>query len=92
MSLQLFNSITNTLETFDHDKSVPVKWYTCGPTIYSSAHLGHARTFISFDIIRRVLTYLGYNIIYVMNITDIDDKIINKVKELSNDKEINDDI
>lgn len=80
--MYLFNSITNALEKFEHDKSIPIKWYTCGPTIYSSAHLGHARTFISFDIIRRVLTYLGYNIIYVMNITDIDDKIINKVKEL----------
>jgi cysteinyl-tRNA synthetase len=83
MTLYLFNSITSTLERFEHDKSIPIKWYTCGPTIYSSAHLGHARTFISFDIVRRVLTYLGYNIIYVMNITDIDDKIINKVKELS---------
>ena len=90
MDLHLFDSITNTLKRFDHDKLTPIKWYTCGPTIYSSAHLGHARTFISFDIIRRVLVYMGYNIIYVMNITDIDDKIINKVNELSknNDSDI----
>lgn len=85
MDLYLFNSLTNSLGKFDHDKSVPIKWYTCGPTIYSSAHLGHARTFTSFNIIRRILTYLGYTIIYVMNITDIDDKIINKVKALNND-------
>ncbi len=91
MSLLLFNSITSELEQFEHDKNLPVKFYTCGPTIYSSAHLGHARTFISFDIIRRVLAHLGYNIIYVMNITDIDDKIINKVKEISgnNDVDVN---
>ncbi len=87
MSMLLFNSITNELEQFEHDKNLPVKFYTCGPTIYSSAHLGHARTFISFDIIRRVLTHFGYNIIYVMNITDIDDKIIDKVKELSGNNE-----
>lgn len=83
MDLYLFNSLANELQKFDHDKSKPIKWYTCGPTIYDSPHLGHARTFISFDVIRRVLTYLGYDIIYVMNITDIDDKIINKVKSLS---------
>jgi cysteinyl-tRNA synthetase len=80
------------LEKFEHDKLQPVKWYTCGPTIYSSAHLGHARTFISFDIVRRVMTYLGYNIVYVMNITDIDDKIINKVKELSPDAQCDNDV
>lgn len=56
-----------------------IKWYACGPTIYDSAHLGHARTFITFDTIRRVLNYFGHNVFYVMNITDIDDKIINKV-------------
>lgn len=85
MELLLNNSLTNKLENFDHDKNEPIKWYTCGPTIYDSAHMGHARTFMTFDIIRRVLTYLGYNITYVMNITDIDDKIINKVKEQSHD-------
>ena len=92
MELYLINSLTGNLEKFDHDKTKPIKWYTCGPTIYSSAHLGHARTFISFDVIRRVLTYLGYDIIYVMNITDIDDKIINKVKMLSVDGNVEENI
>jgi len=92
MELLLYNSLTGKLEKFLHDKSKPIKWYTCGPTVYSSAHLGHARTFISFDVIRRVLTYLGYTINYVMNITDIDDKIINKVKELSGNNEVDTDI
>ena len=92
MELHLYSSLTGLLEEFDHEKSKPIKWYTCGPTVYSSAHLGHARTFISFDVIRRVLTYLGYTINYVMNITDIDDKIINKVKELSGNDEVNMDV
>lgn len=82
MDLLLQNSLTGKLEKFSHDKNVPIKWYTCGPTIYSDAHIGHARTFISFDVIRRVMMHFGYEIIYVMNITDIDDKIINKVKEI----------
>ncbi|QKF94144.1 cysteinyl-tRNA synthetase [Fadolivirus algeromassiliense] len=90
--LFLANSLTGKLEKFEHDKNIPIKWYTCGPTIYDSAHLGHARTFISFDVIRRVMMYLGYNIIYAMNITDIDDKIINKVKQLSPNNEVNDEI
>lgn len=89
MDLYLFNSLTNESQKFDHDKSKPIKWYTCGPTIYDFPHLGHARTFISFDVIRRVLIYLGYDIIYVMNITDIDDKIINKVKSLNTSNTLN---
>src|SRR5207249_635042 len=92
MDLYLLNSLTGNLEKFEHDKEKPIKWYTCGPTIYNNSHLGHARTFISFDVIRRVLTYLGYNILYIMNITDIDDKIINKVKELSPNNDVDDKI
>jgi hypothetical protein len=54
-----------------------ISWYTCGPTVYDSAHVGHARNYLSFDIVRRVLEdYFGFNITYVMNVTDVDDKII----------------
>ncbi|CAH1402002.1 unnamed protein product [Nezara viridula] len=60
-----------------------VLWYCCGPTVYDSAHLGHACSFMHFDIIRRIMEhYFGLNVIMVMNITDIDDKIINKANEL----------
>ena len=53
-----------------------VKWYSCGPTVYDASHMGHARSYISFDILRRVLSnYFGYNVQYCMNITDIDDKV-----------------
>eukprot|EP00195_Chlamydomonas_chlamydogama_P001473 CAMPEP_0202920984 /NCGR_PEP_ID=MMETSP1392-20130828/77139_1 /ASSEMBLY_ACC=CAM_ASM_000868 /TAXON_ID=225041 /ORGANISM="Chlamydomonas chlamydogama, Strain SAG 11-48b" /LENGTH=790 /DNA_ID=CAMNT_0049614513 /DNA_START=176 /DNA_END=2548 /DNA_ORIENTATION=+ len=57
--------------------SKQISWYTCGPTVYDSAHLGHARNYVGFDIVRRVLEdYFGYNISFVMNVTDVDDKII----------------
>ena len=62
-------------------KDKEVKIYVCGPTVYDDAHLGHARSSISFDLLRRVLEKLGYNVVFVKNFTDIDDKIINKINE-----------
>ncbi len=78
--LMVHNSLTSGLTPF-HTSTVSasryVGWYTCGPTVYDSAHLGHARCFLTFDIIRRLLSdYFKYNVFYVMNITDLDDKII----------------
>ena len=59
-----------------------VTWYNCGPTVYDASHMGHARTYLSFDILRRVLqNYFGYDVFYVMNITDIDDKIIKRARQ-----------
>lgn len=59
-----------------------VTWYQCGPTVYDESHMGHARTYVSFDILRRIMTdYFGYNIKLIQNITDIDDKIIRKALE-----------
>lgn len=59
-----------------------VTWYNCGPTVYDASHMGHARNYLTFDIVRRVITnYFGYNIFYVMNITDIDDKIIKRARQ-----------
>lgn len=78
---QIKNSLSGTTEPLVISKEKPISWYSCGPTVYDSAHLGHARTYITFDIIRRVLEHFGYSVTYAMNITDIDDKIINKVKE-----------
>lgn len=58
------------------------KFYICGPTVYDSAHLGHARTYVTMDVIRRIHEdYLDHDVYYVMNITDIDDKIINRTQE-----------
>lgn len=54
-----------------------VSWYSCGPTVYDKSHLGHARTYVSTDIMRRILMdYFGFNVKFVMNITDIDDKVL----------------
>lgn len=70
------------VEFITRDGSKNINWYMCGPTVYDKSHLGHARTYIGFDIIRRILeNYFGYNVNLCMNITDIDDKIIKKVIE-----------
>ena len=59
-----------------------INWYMCGPTVYDSPHLGHARTYLTFDIIRRILSnYFNYDVNLCMNITDIDDKIIKRSNE-----------
>ena len=54
-----------------------IRMYVCGPTVYNRIHIGNARTFISFDTIRRYLTWRGYKVTFVQNVTDVDDKIIN---------------
>lgn len=76
--LKLKNNLTGQLDEFIPVDGKTVSWYTCGPTVYSHSHMGHARNYICNDMIRRVMeSYFGYNVQYCMNITDIDDKIIN---------------
>lgn len=80
--LRLFNSLTRRKEEFVPQFGNKVLWYSCGPTVYDASHMGHARSYISFDILRRVLThYFRYDVLYVMNITDIDDKIIRRARQ-----------
>ncbi|EEQ82856.1 hypothetical protein NCER_100366 [Vairimorpha ceranae BRL01] len=80
--LKIYNSLTKKLEIFNPIDPNNVKIYICGPTVYDHSHIGHARTYVSFDVIRNILEkYFNYNVTFVMNITDIDDKIINKSKE-----------
>uniref|UniRef100_A0A5K3FU09 cysteine--tRNA ligase n=1 Tax=Mesocestoides corti TaxID=53468 RepID=A0A5K3FU09_MESCO len=80
--LKLYNSLTNSKVLFVPKRGKEVSWYCCGPTVYDSSHMGHARSYISFDIIRRVLAdYFGFKVKYVMNITDIDDKIIKRARQ-----------
>lgn len=63
-----------------------IKMYNCGPTVYDASHMGHARTYVSVDMIKKILSrYLKYDVLFVMNITDIDDKIINRSNELQED-------
>src|SRR5262249_46689848 len=68
------------LETFAHDKT-PIRMYTCGPTVYDSAHIGNLRSFLFADIARRSLVFDGYDVDWVMNITDVDDKTIKQTVE-----------
>ncbi|MFH1101104.1 MAG: cysteine--tRNA ligase [Methanobacteriota archaeon] len=76
MALTIYNSLTRKKEPFTPLKKNKVGLYVCGMTVYSDAHIGHARTYLAFDIIRRYLEYKGYQVTYIQNITDVDDKII----------------
>ncbi len=79
--LQIYNSLTRQKETFKPIVENKVGMYVCGVTIYDHCHIGHARTFVSFDMITRYLRHLGYDLTFVRNITDIDDKIIKRAEE-----------
>lgn len=83
MSIQVFNTLTNKKEEFVPISGNTVSLYACGPTVYDSSHLGHARMAIVWDVIQRYLRFAGYKVTFVRNITDIDDKIINRSKELN---------
>ncbi|MFA6397310.1 MAG: cysteine--tRNA ligase [Candidatus Paceibacterota bacterium] len=82
MSLKLYNTLTKKEEEFKPIKEGAVRMYVCGPTVNDVPHLGHARQKITFDILRKYLRFLGYDVMFASNITDIDDKIIDKAREL----------
>ncbi|HEY4537996.1 MAG TPA: cysteine--tRNA ligase [Erysipelothrix sp.] len=84
--MKLFNSKTNQIETFKPIKKDEVSMYVCGPTVYNHAHIGNARPIVVFDLLKNVLTRAGYNVKYVSNYTDVDDKIINKALEEATDE------
>lgn len=81
MSLHLYNTLTGRKEKFIPAEPGRVKMYVCGPTTYNYIHLGNARPLVVFDSLRRYLEYRGYEVFYVQNFTDIDDKIIKKAQE-----------
>lgn len=81
MTIQLYNTLTGKKEPLETLEPDIVKMYVCGPTVYSDAHVGHARSVLVFDIIRRYLEYRNYNVQLVYNYTDVDDKIINRARE-----------
>ena len=76
MALRIYNSLSRKKETFVPVEKEKVKMYVCGMTVYSDAHIGHARTYLAFDLIRRYFEYKKYEVTYIQNITDVDDKII----------------
>ena len=81
--MKIFNSLTRKKEEFIPIEEGKVKMYVCGPTVYNFFHIGNGRTFIVFDTIRRYLEYRGYEVNFIQNFTDIDDKMINKANEES---------
>ena len=82
MALKVFNTLTGQKEEFVPLNGKQVKMYACGPTVYDLSHLGHARMALTFDIIQRYLRFSGYDVTFVRNITDVDDKIINRARAL----------
>ncbi|EDO19065.1 hypothetical protein Kpol_2000p30 [Vanderwaltozyma polyspora DSM 70294] len=81
--LKVYNTLTRSKEEFiPRSGTKEVSWYSCGPTVYDASHMGHARNYVSIDINRRILQdYFGYNINFVQNVTDIDDKIILRARQ-----------
>lgn len=80
--LKLYNTLSQGEQEFHPLSEGKVKMYVCGPTVYDDAHLGHARCYITWDVVFRFLTFLGYDVTYVRNVTDVDDKILNRAKDL----------
>ena len=81
MPLRLYNTLTRAVEPFEPADGKTVRMYTCGPTVYNPAHIGNFRTFLFEDLLRRVLKMHGWDVIQVMNLTDVDDKIIKRAHE-----------
>ncbi|MDP4107726.1 MAG: cysteine--tRNA ligase, partial [Bacillota bacterium] len=85
MTIQLYNTLTRKKEVFVPIEEGKVKMYVCGPTVYNYIHIGNARPAIVFDSVRRYFEYRGYDVHYVSNFTDVDDKLIRAAKELGED-------
>jgi len=81
MGIRVHNTMTRTKEEFVPREPGKVAMYVCGPTVYNHIHIGNARTFLTFDVIRRYLTWRGFEVTFVQNITDVDDKIIKRAAE-----------
>ena len=82
MALRIYNTLSGQKEEFQPIEEGEVKMYVCGPTVYDSCHIGHARAIVFFDVVYRYLKGLGLDVTYARNFTDIDDKIINRAKQL----------
>ncbi len=85
MAIKVYNTLTRQKEIFKPIEEGKVKMYVCGPTVYNYIHIGNARPAIVFDMVRRYFEYRGYDVNYVSNFTDVDDKLIKAAKELGED-------
>ncbi|MCB2146186.1 MAG: cysteine--tRNA ligase [Deltaproteobacteria bacterium] len=85
MAMRIYNTLTKSKETFEPMVPGQVKIYVCGPTVYDSCHVGHARSVVVFDVVVRYLRAMDYQVTYVRNFTDVDDKIINRANTVGMD-------
>ncbi|XP_068667200.1 cysteine--tRNA ligase CPS1 homolog, chloroplastic/mitochondrial-like [Aristolochia californica] len=85
LQFQIYNTMMKQKEVFEPRVAGKVGMYICGVTAYDYSHIGHARAYVAFDVLYRYLVYLGYEVTYIRNFTDVDDKIINKANELKED-------
>ena len=85
MAIQIYNTLTRKKEDFIPLEAGKVKMYVCGPTVYNYIHIGNARPAIVFDTVRRYFKYRGYDVRYVSNFTDVDDKLIRVANEVGTD-------
>jgi cysteinyl-tRNA synthetase len=85
MEIRLYNTLSKELEVLRPVEESTVKMYVCGPTVYDYTHIGHGRTYVVYDALKKYLSLRGYNVIHVMNITDIDDKIIRRAQSEGRD-------
>ena len=79
--MQIYNSQYHRKQELETLEPGKIRMYVCGPTVYDQIHIGNARTFLSFDVIRRYLMFKGYEVTFAQNLTDVDDKIINRANE-----------
>ena len=89
MSINIYNTLTRKKEEFKPMKEGHVGMYVCGPTVYDAPHIGHARSAYAFDVMRRYFAYKGYKVKFVRNVTDVDDKIINKAMQEFKGEDLN---
>ena len=78
-NLRIYSSLSRTVEPFETIEPGVVRMYVCGVTPYDTTHMGHARTYVVFDTMRRVLEWQGYPVLYVQNVTDIDDDVLRDI-------------
>src|SRR5262245_54726797 len=83
MPLRVYNTLTRQKEPFQTVRPGKVGMYVCGPTVYKPSHLGHMVGPVIFDTVKRYLTYQGYEVTFVVNVTDVDDKLIDQAKKQS---------
>jgi cysteinyl-tRNA synthetase len=85
MTLRVYNSLSRSKELFTSSPGGEVKFFVCGPTVYDYLHLGHARTYLAFDIVTRYLKLSGYRVRYLMNVTDVAERLVQRAEELERD-------